>query len=152
MLIHQEDDAVHFERNQFQVQEFKDNLEYHLGAISTGLTQFEKYNDRILNRPAFDENIDEDENEEIEGMTETLSNNFLSSHKILIECRSVQNPVVVLFKLRETSTYRAKMVFEVVFEFLNLKLIPLEMDDIVFLVDKHLFFVLDFYEFLIAFG
>jgi len=90
VLIHQEDDVVHFERNQFQVQEFKDNLEYHLGAISTGLTQFEKYNDRILNRPAFDENIDEDENEEIEGMTETLSNNFLSSHKILNRVKTRQ--------------------------------------------------------------
>jgi len=90
VLIHQEDDVVHFERNQFQIQEFKDNLEYHLGAISTGLTQFEKYNDRILNRPAFDENIDEDENEEIEGMTETLSNNFLSSQKILNRVKTRQ--------------------------------------------------------------
>ena len=56
-LINKDDDVVHFERNKFQIQEFKDNLEYHLSTIKVALENFERFNDRILNRPAFDDNM-----------------------------------------------------------------------------------------------
>lgn len=82
-LINKEDDIIHFERNKFQIQEFKDNLEYHLSTIKGALESFERFNDQILNRPAFDDNMDNDENEDIEHMTENLSTNFMNARQIL---------------------------------------------------------------------
>ena len=81
---------MHFERNKFQIQEFKDNLEYHLSTIKNSLENFEKYNDKILNRPAFDDNIDNDENEEIDQMTDNLSTNFMNARQLLSKVNNRQ--------------------------------------------------------------
>ena len=49
---------------------------------------FEKYNEKILNRPAFDDDIDNDENDEIDEMTENLAKNFRDAQKQLSTIRS----------------------------------------------------------------
>ena len=50
---------VHFSASSgLQIDGFKDNLEYHLGTIKSSLIIFEKFNEKILNRPAFDDDID----------------------------------------------------------------------------------------------
>jgi len=89
-LIEEDDDVVHFSANQggFQIDSFKDNLEYHLGTIKSSLADFEKYNEKVLNRPAFDDDIDADENDEIDEMTDNLAKNFRGAQKQLNQIRT----------------------------------------------------------------
>jgi len=88
-LIDDEEEVVHFSASSgLQIDGFKDNLEYHLGTIKSSLIIFEKFNEKILNRPAFDDDIDNDENEEIDEMTDNLARNFRDAQKQLNQIKN----------------------------------------------------------------
>jgi len=111
-LIEDDDDVVHFSATTgFQIDSFKDNLEYHLGTIKSTLVTFEKYNEKVLNRPAFDDDIDADENEEIDEMTETLAKNFRGAQKQLNQIRTkmFRNKVEERMAKNLASRYAAEM-------------------------------------------
>ena len=65
----------------------------------------------MLNRPAFDDDIDADENEEIDEMTETLAKNFRGAQKQLNQIRTkmFRNKVEERMAKNLASRYAAEM-------------------------------------------
>ena len=79
--------------------------------LNRNLVTFEKYNEKVLNRPAFDDDIDADENEEIDEMTETLAKNFRGAQKQLNQIRTkmFRNKVEERMAKNLASRYAAEM-------------------------------------------